>query len=164
MNIIAAVDENWGIGNKNKLLYRIPGDMKNFKRLTTGKIIVMGHTTLKSLPGSVCLPDRKNIILSRDRTLKIKNGIVCHSVPQVMDAVASDKTEDVFVIGGQTVYTQLLDYCNVAYITKIRAVREDADTFFCNLDEHTKWEKIHESEEYVYKGLRYTFNRYVKKP
>ena len=84
MNIIAAVDENWGIGHSGKLLASIPEDMKFFSRMTTGKIVVMGHATLKSLPNSAPLKNRTNIVLSKNRNLTIKGAVVYNEKNQLL--------------------------------------------------------------------------------
>ena len=110
MNIIAAVDENWGIGHSGKLLASIPEDMKFFSRMTTGKIVVMGHATLKSLPNSAPLKNRTNIVLSKNRNLTIKGAVVYNEKNQLFDYIKNCSDKEVFVIGGEK-YTSF--YCHI---------------------------------------------------
>ena len=151
MNIIVAVDKKWGIGNKGKLLVSIPRDKKLFREETTGKVIIMGHNTLLSLPGSQPLAGRKNIVLSRDKSLSIKGATVLNSVDACMDYLRKNniKDSDVFVIGGESVYNDFLPYCDVAHITYIDYEYE-ADRHFLNLDISNEWSLVLETEEETY--------------
>ena len=103
MNLIVCVSRNWGIGKNNELLFHIPDDLKQFKALTTGKVVVMGHNTLKSLPGGKPLPNRTNIVLSRNPNLKIEGATVCNSVQDVLIEVSDRLQSDVFIIGGEAI-------------------------------------------------------------
>ena len=138
MNLLVAVDNNWGIGCENNLLFHIREDMQRFKLLTTGKVVVMGHNTLRSFKGGRPLPNRVNVVLSGDTGLEIPGAEVCNSIPELTEALRFYPPEDIFVIGGEAVYTQLLDYCNRAYVTRINATAQ-ADTFFPNLDDMENW-------------------------
>ena len=111
MNLIVCVSRNWGIGKNNELLFHIPDDLKQFKALTTGKVVVMGHNTLKSLPGGKPLPNRTNIVLSRNPNLKIEGATVCNSVQDVLIEVSDRLQSDVFIIGGEAIYKMFLPYC-----------------------------------------------------
>ena len=84
MNLIVAVDSNWAIGNKNKLLVRIPNDMKHFREETTGKVVVLGRKTLETFPQAQPLANRTNIILSTDQNYKVKDAIVVHSIDELL--------------------------------------------------------------------------------
>lgn len=139
MSLIVAVSENWGIGYKNDLLFRISDDLKRFRRLTTGKTIVMGHNTFKSLPSGRPLPNRTNIVLSRDTSLKIPDVLVCNSLEELQKYLVGD----VFVIGGEQIYRLLLDYCETAYVTQIQAA-PPADAFMPKLNELPNWRLIDE--------------------
>lgn len=160
MNLIAAVDENWGIGYEGKLLFSIPEDMKLFKTLTENKVVVMGHSTLKSLPNSKVLKNRTNIVLSHSSNLQIDNAAIYNSVEPLLSAVKSFNSDDVFIIGGQTVYEQLIDYCEFAYITKVNAQR-DADRYFPDIERMDNWKIQHQSPEKCYNYLNYTFIKYI---
>ncbi|MDR3293318.1 MAG: dihydrofolate reductase [Clostridiales bacterium] len=161
MNIIAALDKNCGIGYQNRLLYRIPEDMQYFKALTTGKVVVMGRSTLNSFPGGLPLPNRINAVLSRDASLRIENAAVFNSIAALLDFLKAYPAEDVFVIGGETVYEQLIDLCDTAYLTEIDAERP-ADAFFTKKIFAPPWRKTHRSETKEFDGLKYAFCVYKK--
>lgn len=164
MNIIVAVDKKWGIGNKGKLLVSIPRDKKLFREETTGKVIIMGHNTLLSLPGSQPLAGRENIVLSRDKSLSIKGATVLNSVDACIDYLKKNniKDSDVFVIGGESVYNDFLPYCDIAHITYIDYEYE-ADRHFLNLDISNEWSLVLETEEETYFDIPYTFRLYKRK-
>ncbi|MDR1440726.1 MAG: dihydrofolate reductase [Clostridiales bacterium] len=251
MKLIVAVDERWGIGRGNGLLFRIPEDMAFFRETTRGKAVVMGHGTLKSLPRSAPLAGRLNIVMSRDEALAIEGAITCNSVGQLAAALAargicrygggngngnsngagggdgmdsgsdssggsmdnghgngagsgggidSSHTDsgngtgasgtgansgggsdgisansggtiaigsiaiggDAYVIGGQSIYSLLLDYCDEALVTKIHADGR-ADRFFPDLDRSAGWAAAGRSEISDFDGLRYCFWTYRNK-
>ena len=161
MNIIVAVDQNWGIGKDNRLLVSIPADMKFFRTTTTGKVVVMGRKTLESFPGGQPLKNRTNIVLTRDENYKVKDAVIVHSVDALMEELKQYDSEEVYVIGGDSVYSALLDYCDTAYVTKIDFAYE-ADTWFPNLDERKDWSAAEASEEQTYFDLEYQFVKYKK--
>lgn len=162
MNLIAAVDKNWAIGLNNKLLVRIPEDQKFFRETTTGKVVVMGRKTLESFPGGLPLKNRVNIVLTRDRNYRAKDVILVHSMEELKQEIGKYPSEDIYVIGGESIYRQLLDDCDVAHITKINYAYE-ADAWFPNLDERGEWEIRADSEEHTYFDLEYYFYRYEKR-
>ena len=161
MNLIAAVDKNWAIGCKNKLLVSIPADMKFFRETTTGKVVVMGRKTLESFPNGMPLKKRTNIVLTHDKTYKVPDAILVHSMEELHEELKKYPSEDIYVIGGETIYKQLLDECDVAHITKIDYEFE-ADAYFPNLDELPDWKITQDSEEQTYFGLEYYFYKYEK--
>ncbi|MDX9872308.1 MAG: dihydrofolate reductase, partial [Clostridia bacterium] len=114
MKAIVAVDMNWGIGYKGNLLLRIPEDMQFFKQMTLGKVVIMGRETFESLPGKTPLKDRINIILSKNMDSENVNIIVRRSLNEIFHELKRYNSDDVFVIGGESVYTQLLPYCTEA--------------------------------------------------
>lgn len=162
MNLIVAVDENWAIGYKNELLIRIPADMKMFRQETTGKVVVLGRKTLETFPGGQPLKNRTNIILSTNKDYKVKDATVVHSVEELLEELKNYNDEDVYIIGGETIYRQMLPYCNVAHITKIDRSYE-ADAFFPNLDADPSWEVTAESDEQSYFDTTYSFVKYERK-
>ena len=162
MNLIVAVDQNWAIGKNNQLLVRIPADQKFFRETTTGKVVVMGGKTLESFPNGQPLKNRTNIVLTRNKDYAVKGAIVVHSMDELHDELKKYNSEDVFVIGGEKIYEQLLDECDVAHVTKIEFAY-DADSYFPNLDENPDWEITGDSEEQTYFDLEYYFYRYEKK-
>lgn len=161
MNLIAAVDKNWAIGCKNKLLVSIPADMKFFRETTIGKVVVMGRKTLESFPNGMPLKKRTNIVLTHDKTYKVPDAILVHSMEELHEELKKYPSEDIYVIGGETIYKQLLDECDVAHITKIDYEFE-ADAYFPNLDELPDWKITQDSEEQTYFDLEYYFYKYEK--
>lgn len=162
MNLIVAVDENWGIGNKNELLIRIPADMKMFRQETLGKVVVLGRKTLETFPGGRPLQDRKNIILSSSREYNVKDALVVNSLEELLEELKAYNEEDIYIIGGESIYHQLLPYCNTAHVTKIDRVYE-ADAYFPNLDLDEEWQVTATSEEQSYFDTTYSFVRYERK-
>lgn len=162
MNIIAAVDRNWGIGYRNQLLNSIPDDMKFFRETTTGKIVVMGRKTLESFPHGKPLKNRINIVLTSDQRYEAPGAVIVHSLEALLKTLSAYPTEDIYVIGGGSVYRQLLPYCDIAHITFMDYAYQ-ADTWFPNLDEDPEWVLAAESEEKTYFDLEYIFRMYARK-
>ena len=156
MNLIAAVDKNWAIGRNNKLLVSIPDDMKFFRETTTGKVVVMGRKTLESFPGKKPLKNRVNIVLTADQNYQVDGAVIVHDLDELHEALKKYPSEDIYVIGGESIYRQLLDECDVAHITKIDFAYE-ADAWFPNLDEKEEWVVTADSEEQTYFDLEYYF-------
>ena len=161
MNLIVAVDKNWAIGKENKLLVSIPQDMKFFRETTMGKVVVMGRKTLESFPGGQPLKKRTNIVITRDKNYSVKDAIVVHSVEEALEELKNYNSEDVYVIGGDSIYRQMLPYCDIAHVTKINHAYE-ADTYFPNLDENEEWLVTGVSDEQTYFNLEYEFVRYER--
>lgn len=162
MNLIVAADSNWGIGKDNKLLVSIPADMKFFRTTTTGKVVIMGRKTLESFPGGMPLKNRVNIVMTRKKDYKVKDAVVVHSVEEALKEVEKYPTDDVYVIGGDSIYKQMLPYCSRAYVTKIDFAYQ-ADTYFPDLDESGEWEVTCRSEEQTYFDIEYEFLTYERK-
>lgn len=161
MNLIVAVDKNWAIGNENKLLVSIPADMKFFRETTMNKVVVMGRKTLESFPNGMPLKKRINIVLTRDKNYQVKDAIVLHTVEEVLEELKKYNEEDIYIIGGESIYRQFLPYCKVAHVTKVNHAYE-ADTYFPNLDEKDEWVVTGVSEEQTYFDLEYEFVRYER--
>ena len=161
MNLIVAVDKNWAIGNDNKLLVSIPQDMKFFRETTMGKVVVMGRKTLESFPGGQPLKKRTNIVLTRDKNYQVKDAIVVHTVDELLQELKKYDEEEIYVIGGESIYRQMLPYCKVAHVTKINHAYE-ADTYFPNLDEKDELVVTGVSDEQTYFDLEYEFVRYER--
>ena len=138
MNMIVAADKNWAIGKNNQLLVSIPADMKMFREQTTGKVVVMGRKTLETFPGGLPLKNRLNIVLTRNRKLQVPGAVIVHSVDELLERIKDYPEDDVYCIGGDSIYRQLLPYCRKAFVTRIDFAYE-ADTFFPNLDEMPEW-------------------------
>lgn len=161
MNLIVCADRKWAIGNSNKLLVSIPKDMKSFREMTTGKVIVLGRKTLATFPGERPLPSRTNIIMSRDKNYKVDGAIVVHSTEELLEEVKKYDTNDVYICGGESIYKQMLPYCDVAHVTRIDH-EYAADAYFPDLDKSDEWEIEVESDEEVYFDVTYTFVKYVR--
>ena len=161
MNIIVAVDKNWAIGKDNKLLVSIPADMKMFRQETTGKVVVMGRKTLESFPNGLPLKNRTNIVLTGNKNYKVNGAIIVHTVEELLEEIKKYPSDEVYCIGGDSVYKQLLPYCDTAHVTKIDFAYE-ADSHFPNLDEMPEWKITAESEEQTYFDLEYTFVKYER--
>jgi len=162
MNLIVAVDRNWAIGYKNELLVRIPNDHKYFREVTTGKVVVLGRKTLETFPQGQPLKNRTNIILSRNKDYKVKDAIVVHSIDELMEELKQYNSEDVFIIGGESIYREMLPYCDVAHVTKIDHAYQ-ADAYFPNLDKTGEWVITADSEEQTYFDIEYVFLKYERK-
>ena len=161
MKMIFAVDKNWGIGKNNDLLVSIPADMKMFRTETSGKVVVMGRKTLESFPGGLPLKNRTNIVLSGNPDYQVKGAIVVHSLQELLEEIKKYPKDQVYCIGGDSVYKMLLPYCDTAQVTKIDFAYE-ADRYFPNLDEMPQWQVAAESEEQTYFDLEYRFVRYER--
>ena len=162
MNIIVAADKNWAIGKDNKLLVSIPADMKMFRQETTGKVVVMGRKTLESFPNGLPLKNRTNIVLTGNKNYKVKDAIIVHTIEELLEEIKKYPSEEVYCIGGDSVYRQFLPYCDEAQITWIDFAYA-ADTHFPNLDQDAAWEMVLESDEQTYFDLCYEYRLYKKK-
>lgn len=162
MNCIVAVDQNWAIGKDNKLLVNIPADMKFFRETTAGGVVIFGRKTLETFPGGQPLKNRINIVITRNKDYNIKGATVVHSIDEALKAAEAYNSEDVYVIGGDSIYKQMLPYCDVAIVTKIDYAYE-ADTYFPNLDNDDAWVMTATSEEQTYFDLEFAFTKYERK-
>jgi dihydrofolate reductase len=141
ISIIAAVSENRAIGKDNKLLYWLPNDLKRFKALTTGHTIIMGRKTFDSLPKGA-LPNRRNVVISRS----VKELPGCEVYPSLLDAISTVQTKrseqgdsEIYIIGGESVYTQAMPFADRLCLTIIHDVAKEADAFFPPFDD---WKEI----------------------
>ena len=162
MKFIAAVDKNWAIGNKGKLLVRIKEDQRFFKETTMGHVVVLGRKTLEEFPGGKPLKGRTNIILSRNTGYEVEDALVVHSIDELMEVLNSYQEDDIYIIGGQSVYEALIPYCNEGIITKIDKVY-DADAYIANLDKDESWYVANEKEKTEQCDVNYTFVTYKKR-
>ena len=161
MNMIVAVDENWAIGNKGELLVRIPNDQKMFRNETINKVVVLGRKTMDTFPQKQPLPKRTNIILTRNPEYTVQDAIVVHSVEELLEELKNYNSEDVYIIGGDSVYQQMLPYCDVAHVTYIEQSYA-ADSYFPNLDKDPEWALVAESDEQTYFDITYYFRKYER--
>ncbi len=149
MKIIVAVDSNWAIGNKGDLLVSIPEDHKRFRKETVGKVVVYGRKTLETFP-------------SGNPNLSVRGAEVCHSIDELLGRIKEFNPDDVYIIGGASVYRQMLPYTDTCIVTKLDRAYA-ADAYFPNLDEDPDWEITEESDEQVYFDTTYEFVTYKRK-
>jgi dihydrofolate reductase len=161
MNLIFSAGENWELGLENELIFRAKADMAHFARHTTGKTVVMGRRTLESLPGGKPLKNRVNVVLTTDKAFKAEGAEVARSVEELLEMLKAANSDDVYVIGGESVYRQLLPYCRVAYVTRfLRAAK--ADRHMPDFDKLEGWQKTESSEIQEENGLRFRFDTYAR--
>ena len=161
MNAIVVADRNWAIGRNNGLLFSLPGDMKHFRTLTSGGTVIMGRRTLDSFPGGRPLPKRRNIVITRDPDFCRDGCEVVHS-PEEALALAGDG-DDVWLIGGGSIYAALLGRCRRACVTRVDTAAPEADVFFPDLDALPGWTVGHTGEPITENGLTYRFVDYIRR-
>ncbi len=161
MKLIAAADNNWAIGNRGRLLVTIPADHKMFKETTTGKVVVYGRKTMETFPGAEPLMNRTNIVLSKNPSFKAKNAIVASDIEKLLEILEGYENDDIFIIGGESVYRQMLDRCDTALITKIN-YSYSADAYFPDLSKLPDWKLVKESEEMTCFDIEYTFQTWKR--
>jgi len=138
ISIIVALGKNSEIGKGNDLLCHLPADLKHFKEITSGHTVIMGRKTFESLPKGA-LPNRKNIVVSRNPDLEIEGAMVCSSLDAALLKCLDE--EEVFIIGGVQIYRQALPITDKLYLTKIHAAFPDADVFFPKID-YKEWRMV----------------------
>lgn len=126
-SIIVAMDENRAIGKDGRLLWHLPNDMKFFKETTSGHTVIMGRKTYESLPKGA-LPNRKNIVISSNHATQYDRCIICHTLQQAL--TLTDTEDEVFIIGGGSIYEQALPLADKLYLTVVHHVFNDATVFF----------------------------------
>ena len=173
ISAIVAVDKNWGIGYQGQLLEHLPPDMKYFKELTMGNIVIMGRKTWDSLPVKPLI-NRHNVIISKsipetklpqiitDREDPI-TFLQMNSLIQNLEKVKRFSNKEIFIIGGGSIYKQLLPYCDRVYVTLIGKEYKNVDTYFPNLNQMEEWEISTCTELRDYNGIGYAFATYDRK-
>ena len=159
MELIVAVYEDWGIGKDGTQPIALSADRKFFRETTRGAMVIAGHKTIADFPGQKPLPGRVNVALSRNAE-DIPGFTLCRSAEAAVELAKS--AEKCFVIGGGSVYQQMLSFCDTAYVTKVH-VKPESDTFFPDLDEDPQWylaEKLQSGEE---NGIAYEMLLYKRK-
>ena len=160
MELIVNVTENWGIGLRDQLLVSISADLKRFRALTTGKTVILGRRTLATFPGGKPLKNRENIVLTHDEHFAAEGALVAHDLPELFALLRGKNLDNVCVIGGASVYEQLLPYCARARVTKTQLTPE-ADRFFPDLDALENWQIEHETSPQEENGVRFFYIDYV---
>ena len=176
LSIIVAIAEDGAIGAKNALLWRLPNDMKRFRELTTGHTVVMGRKTFESLPNGA-LPNRWNVVISSNIEAVFENAIVYSNVHEAIQAYRDEYSDaplgtrtsrphcddELFIIGGSSIYRQTIDLADRLYITRVHHRFDDADAFFPNFsaDDWVLTEQISFPKDEKH-GYPYTFQTYIK--
>lgn len=159
INLIVAIGKDGAIGKNGDLIWRLPSDLRHFKRLTTGHPVIMGRKTWESLPKKP-LPSRQNIVMTRSLDFSPTGAEVAHTADEALN-LANDSSP--FIIGGSEIYKTFLPMTGYLYLTEVDAICLDADTFL-TLDLEKDWEKIEESEpEESNDGIRYKFVKYRRR-
>ena len=151
VSMIVAVDETRAIGKENKLLWNIPGDLQRFKKLTTGHTVIMGKNTYHSIGRP--LPHRTNIVVTMNEDLELPGCLVVHSIDEAMKVAREHEQEEIFVIGGASIYKQCLPLVERLYLTLVEGTHE-ADTFF---PDYSKFGVVVSEQPGQEKGIRYRF-------
>lgn len=161
MKLIAAVDQSWGLGREGRLLFRISPDLKRFRELTTGNVIVTGRKTLATHPGGKPLANRENIVFTRDGTFAAPGAYMCRSLEALFGLLClpAFAGKEVFVTGGAEIYELLLPYCEAALLTRVEA-EAGADRFLPRLDALPGWTLEERSPAMEFEGLRFFYETY----
>lgn len=162
MKIIATVDNRWGIGYNRKALVSIPADMRFLNTETLGKVIVMSRSTMEALPGGRPLKNRTSFVLTRETGFRDPEAIVVHSLGQLKSMLEKYDTNNIYIVGGEYLFNNLLNECDVVYLTKVDFTYQ-ADAFFPNLDESKEWVLAAESDEDTYYDMDFRTAVYVKR-
>ncbi len=161
ISIIVSASENWAIGKDNKLLWQLSSDLKRFKELTTGHAVIMGQKTMESLPKKY-LPNRTNIVLTDDPNFSSENIIPAFSIADALNKATYYDNEEIFIIGGGSVYKQFLPLADKLYLTVVHT-KIDGDTYFTKIDESnwklefSEFKDKDEKNEYSH-----TYKNYIK--
>jgi dihydrofolate reductase len=159
ISIIVAIGDNGEIGRSGDMIWHVSEDLKRFKAITTGHTVVMGRKTWESLPKRP-LPNRRNIVISRNADYEAPGAEVYTSLDDAIDAAVADA--EIFIMGGGEIYKQTLPRATRLYLTRIHATAQDADTFFPQISD-LAWMKVEESDAKVTpKGLGFHFENYIR--
>ena len=161
ISMIAALTPDGAIGANNQLLWRLPNDMKRFKQLTTGHTVIMGRKTFESLPNGA-LPNRTNVVITRDRDVSFAGCEICHTI---RDAIDSHRHEnEIFIIGGASIYEQAITLADKLYLTYVHHTFQHADVFFpsFNADDWSILESQNQPAD-EFHAYPYTFVTFIKK-
>ncbi len=156
ISIIACLGKNNAIGRDNKLLWHIPDDLKHFKKITTGNVIVMGRKTYESIGKP--LPNRTNIIITRDKQYRADGCLIKHSLDKIIEEAKTYKDKEIFIIGGGQIYEQALPYTDKLYLSIVDD-KPDADTFF---PDYSEFRNIISEEEHEQRGIKFKFIELTK--
>jgi dihydrofolate reductase len=156
ISLIAAIDKKRGLGKDNKLLFKIPEDLKRFKEITSGHVVIMGRKTYESIGHT--LPERTNIVITRDESYVVEGGIVVHSFEKALQKGKELEQNEIFIIGGGDIYNQSMDSADKLYLTIVEG-SYDADTFF---PEYPEFSNVIFSKQEANGTYTYTFEERVR--
>jgi dihydrofolate reductase len=159
MNIIVAVNSDWGIGFKGKQTVVIPEDREYFREVTSGGIIIVGRKTFESIGKP--LPNRKNIVLTNNMDYSAPGISVAHTMAEALKLIPKNSSHSAFVIGGSEVYNQFLPWCTHVYVTKIGTMSK-SDRFFPDLDKSPEWDILSIGDINESDGVIYSFDLYKR--
>jgi len=161
MNAIVIADRRWAIGRNGGLLFSLPTDMRRFRSLTLNGTVIMGRLTLNSFPEGRPLPQRRNIVITRDLAA-LPEGLEGAASPEEAVALAGGpEAGNLWIIGGGSVYAALLSRCRRVYLTRVETQVEESDTYFPNLDKLPNWKVESAGEPLEDNGLKFRFIEYV---
>lgn len=153
ISMIAAIGANNELGYGNDLIWKIPNDMKRFREKTRGHPVIMGRKTYESI--GRLLPDRANIIITRDKNFSVEGALVSDSIEEAIEKAKNEAgSDEIFIIGGSQIYSLAIPHADKLYITKINSSSPVADTFF---PDYSEFKKIEFSEKHNDDGLEYEF-------
>lgn len=166
MNLIAAVDKNWAIGRNDELLFRIRADLRRFKEITKGNIVICGRRTVQTFPGGKPLAGRINLIMSRQTDLEIEDAVMCRDKSKLFAELKRLYSEgydssQIYVIGGASIYRLLMPYCSEAIITYIHASVENADCHLPDFDALPEWRLKEISELMFENDVSFEYRTYI---
>ena len=161
MNAIVVVDSRWAIGCEGRLLFSLPTDMKRFRSLTLNGTVILGRKTLDTFPGGRPLPKRRNIVITRNVDFDREDCEIAGSPEAALELAADTPDDQLWVIGGGSVYAALLSRCKRVYLTKVDDEAPGADTFFPNLDKLPGWKIEATSDPVAENGVTYRFIDYI---
>lgn len=157
ISIIACVGKNLELGKNNDLIWHLPNDLKYFKKVTSGKTVIMGRRTFESLPG--ILPKRRNIVLQLPNENKIEGVEIFNDIPSILEAVKNE--DEAFIIGGASIYRQFLEYASKLYLTEVNKTCSDAEVYFPKFDKR-KYKKVIVGQD-CDSGIEYNFVIYERR-
>ena len=158
MELIVAVYDDWGIGKDGTQPIALSADRKFFRETTRGAMVIVGRKTLADFPGGRPLPNRVNVVLTR-QDIAIDDVVICHRPEEAAELAKT--AQRAMVIGGGSIYKQMLDYCDTAYITKVHA-KPESDTFFPNLDADPQWKLAEVLQSGEENGIAYEMCLYKR--
>ena len=158
MELIVAVYDDWGIGKDGTQPIALSADRKFFRETTRGATVIVGRKTLADFPGGRPLPNRVNVVLTR-QDISIDDVVICHSPQEA--AEFAEAAPRAMVIGGGSIYKQMLPYCDTAYVTKVH-VQPESDTFFPNLDNDPQWTQVQILQSGEENGIAYEMCLYKR--